>query len=99
MMDTRATQIAVAIMQGYIDGEQLQVRMKCNTNWVDVADVADCQPRWDWDRYDYRIKPIEETSEKYRLSFLDAFTPEQRQEIQTMINDTITLRLAARIPR
>lgn len=98
-MDVEATKVAITIMQGFVNGEPLQVRMKVhasrrNENWADTHD-----PRWDWDRYDYRIKPVEETTEKYRLSFLDAFTPEQRQEIQTMINDTITLRLAARIPR
>jgi hypothetical protein len=50
-MDTASTKAKIAVMQAYVEGEQIQARA-LNGAWHDV-DIAG----WDWGTWDYRVKP------------------------------------------
>lgn len=42
----------IKVMQAYVDGKQIQYAESEMENWTDIE-----SPDWDWDVYDYRIKP------------------------------------------
>ena len=46
----------IAVMQAYVKGEQIQCRHRGRREWNDIT-VA----KWDWELYEYRIKPKEES--------------------------------------
>jgi hypothetical protein len=49
------TKEKIAVMQGSCDGKDVQFKRR-----VDDSCWFDCvlsQPNWDWDTYDYRLKP------------------------------------------
>lgn len=47
------------IQQAWLDGKQLQMRRKANgCRWIDMTPAVAATKVWfDWDEYDYRIKP------------------------------------------
>ena len=47
----------IKVMQAYVEGKQIQYAESEMENWTDIE-----SPDWDWDVYDYRIKP----ESKYR---------------------------------
>jgi len=49
-MNIEQTIEAIRVMQGYVDGKELQSMY--GGIWSSVT-----QPRWDWPNYNYRIKP------------------------------------------
>lgn len=52
------TKEKIAVMQAYVDGKQIQIRAtRINkSDWVDSYG----EPHWDWEFFDYRVKPQEE---------------------------------------
>jgi hypothetical protein len=58
------TKEKIAVMQGSCDGKDVQFKRR-----VDDSCWFDCvlsQPNWDWDTYDYRLKP-----EPFKLWVID----------------------------
>ena len=56
-MDRAETKEAIAVMQHYADGGELESKGKSMTtggSWFVVA--GDSEPLWDWPHFDYRIK-------------------------------------------
>jgi len=43
---------AIRVMQAYVDGKEVESKHITSHNWV-----LDKTPRWNWDNFDYRIKP------------------------------------------
>ena len=50
------TREMIAVMQAYADGKKIQIADKGSKDW---ADYGTGEPVWDWDAFDYRIKPEE----------------------------------------
>lgn len=50
----KTLQEKIAVMQAAAEGKTIQTRYHSST-----ADWRDCSPLWDWDAYDYRVKPRE----------------------------------------
>lgn len=48
------TKEKIKVMQAFIDGKQIQCMPKNGTDWHNVI-VPD--PTWDWERWDFRVKP------------------------------------------
>ena len=48
------TREMIAVMQAYADGKKIQIADKGSKDW---ADYGTGEPVWDWDAFDYRIKP------------------------------------------
>jgi hypothetical protein len=50
---------AIKVMQAYVDGDEIEQRIKkCDSRSVLKPDWCDTdEPCWDFDSYDYRIKP------------------------------------------
>lgn len=50
------TEEKIEVMQGYIDGKQIQVRYR---QYYMLSEWSDCTlvPTWDWSTREYRIKP------------------------------------------
>lgn len=44
----------IAVMQAYVDGKQVQVRIT-KEEWADMSRVS--EPTWNWSNNEYRIKP------------------------------------------
>lgn len=42
----------IAVMQAYKDGKSIECADKGGTNWKKLPN-----PVWNWDRFDYRVKP------------------------------------------
>lgn len=51
------TREMIAVMQAFEDGKKIQIADKGSKDW---ADYGMGEPVWDWDAFDYRIKPEEE---------------------------------------
>ena len=49
-MNIEETKEAIRVMQGFVDGKEVQSMYAGNWQTVNV-------PRWDWPNYNYRIKP------------------------------------------
>jgi len=49
------TKEMIAVMQAYIDGKKIQIADKGCKDWENYIG----EPLWDWDTFDYRIKPEE----------------------------------------
>lgn len=49
-MNREQTKQAIAVMQAYTDGAEIEFR-EPSGKW------HDCEPSWDWQRFDYRVKP------------------------------------------
>ena len=61
-----ATKEKIAVMQAYEDGKVCQIRTRnVEDEWSDFQKNAQTNTGWNWERYDYRIKP-EEKKPKYR---------------------------------
>ena len=47
----------IAVLQAFKEGKKIQVRCRSNDadDWVDAAD----NNAWNWDMFDYRVKPAE----------------------------------------
>jgi hypothetical protein len=45
------TKEQIAVMQGYVDGKQVQMRL-CSGKWTYIT-----RPNWNWLENEYRIKP------------------------------------------
>lgn len=58
-MTREETRAAILIMEAYLDGYEIQHRMKkCDSRIVLKPDWCDTDaPWWDFDSYEYRIKP------------------------------------------
>lgn len=58
-MTREETRAAILIMEAYLDGYEIQHRMKkCDSRSVLKPDWCDTDaPWWDFDSYEYRIKP------------------------------------------
>lgn len=48
------TEEKIKVMQAFVDGKQIQCKWKSCGDWHNVV-VPD--PTWDWERWDYRVKP------------------------------------------
>ena len=48
------TQEKIAVMQAFVNGEKVQFADD-RSKWLDLLAL---NPSWNWDEYDYRIKPI-----------------------------------------
>lgn len=57
------TQEKIEVMRAYLDGKDIQIRCKTDTEWENW--VVRGEPKWNWDTLDYRIKP-ESTYRPYR---------------------------------
>lgn len=51
------TQEKIEVMQGYVDGKQIEYVYKGQSLWRDIE-----KPSWNWTMFDFRIKP----EKKYR---------------------------------
>jgi len=51
-MTREQTKEAIRVMQAYVDGKEVESKHITSHNWV-----LDKTPRWNWDNFDYRIKP------------------------------------------
>jgi len=51
-MTLEQTKEAIRVMQAYVDGKEVESKHITSHNWV-----LDKTPRWNWDNFDYRIKP------------------------------------------
>lgn len=47
------TKEKIAVMQAWVDGKDIQ----CRPNGLNLWDEVDAEPRWDWTRCEWRIKP------------------------------------------
>jgi len=49
-----STEYKIEVMQAYLDGRPIEIKFKPNfgSNWEDLK----CDPHWDWNNYDYRVK-------------------------------------------
>lgn len=47
------TKEKIEVMQAYADGKGIQHSWKNKGSWIDVVN----EPIWDWEAFDYRIKP------------------------------------------
>ena len=58
-MNPEQTKEAIRVMQAYLDGKEVQYRIKkCDSRSVLKPDWCDIDaPCWDFDGYEYRIKP------------------------------------------
>ena len=58
-MNIEQTKEAIRVMQAFVDGYEIQQRIKkCDSRSVLKPDWCDTdEPCWDFDSYDYRIKP------------------------------------------
>lgn len=54
------TQEKIEVMEAYTEGKEIQVKHKADNVWADWVVYDD--PEWDWNSYEYRIKP----EDKYR---------------------------------
>jgi hypothetical protein len=54
MAETTAEKIAV--MQAYVEGKEIQFCESGKETWLDL-NLQDSEPRWNWERCDYRVKP------------------------------------------
>ena len=52
-MSDKTTKEKIAVMQAFMDGKKLQILS--NDDWTDWNPT--CDPVWNWERGDYRIKP------------------------------------------
>lgn len=50
------TKEKIEVMQAYLDGKQIQITNRGGKDWGAVV----TNPVWDWQVFDYRIKPKEE---------------------------------------
>lgn len=50
------TKEKIAIMQAYEDGKTIQYKEKDSSKWCEWLH-RNKEPNWNWDLYDYRIKP------------------------------------------
>ena len=57
------TQEKIEVMKAYLDGKNIQIRCKTDTEWENW--VVRGEPKWNWDTLDYRIKP-ESTYRPYK---------------------------------
>lgn len=55
MDNKEKTKEYIKVMQAYVDGAEIDVKIKNGENWVDVG----ASPSWDWGTFDYRIKQVE----------------------------------------
>ncbi len=51
----KTTKEKIAVMQAFEDGKNIEVKAISWTEWQPVAIYG--APSWDWNNYDYRIKP------------------------------------------
>lgn len=51
-MNKEQTKQAIAVMQAYVDGEQIQIYCGMSNKWIDTP-----FPLWAWTSVQYRIKP------------------------------------------
>lgn len=60
-VDTTTTAGKIAVMQAYLDGQEVHVRIKGSSEWHRVypAGNAASEPEWDWPGNEYRLKPLE----------------------------------------
>ena len=54
-MNKEETKAVIAVMQGYVDGKEIQCTDVLGTVgfWVNI-----CEPNWNFALYKYRIKPV-----------------------------------------
>ena len=53
-MSVEETKEAIKVMQGFVDGEQIEVRFKSSLV-VDDWDIQTAGPKWNWHACRYRI--------------------------------------------
>lgn len=51
-MTREETAECIKVMQAYVEGKQIQYADAETEDWIDIE-----SSEWDWDNYDYRIKP------------------------------------------
>ena len=51
-MTKEETKQAIAVMQHYVDGGEVEVRSQIGGKWM-----QSCEPIWNWEECKYRIKP------------------------------------------
>lgn len=51
-MTKEETAECIKVMQAYVEGKQIQYADAETEDWIDIE-----SSEWDWDNYDYRIKP------------------------------------------
>jgi len=73
-MNREETKKAIEVMQAYVDGEKVQVKVMHNSGWQGYGKGA---PMWNWEKVDYRIKPkprevwINSYSDRLRVDVFD----------------------------
>ena len=84
----KTTKEMIEVMQAYLKGEKIEYRYG-NTDWLECR-----VPIWDWNNFDYRVKPKQKTMTKTKTQFLpfetvDEFLAAQREHgaIIKMIDD------------
>lgn len=64
-METTADKIS--IMQSFADGKNIEFKSLGNTRW---NDLTICEPTWNWQDYEYRVKPELKTEPLTQKEFL-----------------------------
>ncbi len=54
-MNKEETKKAIEVMQAFVDGKKIQVKAKMD--WDSMEDLVEEEPLWDWQTFQYRIKP------------------------------------------
>ena len=54
------TEEKMKVMQAHLDGLEIELRLGSHSNWEEVKKG----PLWNWNDFDYRIKPKEKTLEE-----------------------------------
>jgi len=50
----------IAVMEAYKEGKQIQYRISMDgTNIIPWTDCSHPSPTWNWNEFDYRVKPVE----------------------------------------
>lgn len=70
----KTTKEMIEVMQAFVDGKTIQSR---RYNFEEWEDIIYCIPTWNWDVFEYRIKP-EQKVPKYRqyknvIEFIDDY--------------------------
>lgn len=60
-MNKEETKQAIAVMQAFVDGKEIQYRSRYNSTW------QPCRPSWNWIDNEYRIVPTKKKIEYRRL--------------------------------
>ena len=91
------TEEKIAIMQAYINGEEIECKPQKSSEWTNMDDCVPSDPIWNWEGCDYRIKPVKPETLEERIreeySGFDVVMLEERHllgiEVHRPVDETI----------